>query len=192
MTTPGEPSVHSIRNLVRMMSDIQWMSRRGASRNAVSSEEKTQVDDATWLLQRRLATLRYTELHPDGTANQEYDKIAGELIETPSIWTDGVDPVAGHIPDPAKVSAWDQMSEAEELQAIAQGLHPSAHRYADGRMTYATSMFNMATAALLNNGVNLDTTAQRTGGRLWVEDGMGESFDYRASVTAAQRHGTSA
>lgn len=53
-------------------------------------------------------------------------------------------------------------------------LHWMARRYADGRMTYASSMFNEITRKLLVSGVKLNPTGDRT---IWAGDGSGRRYD---------------
>lgn len=59
------------------------------------------------------------------------------------------------------------------LKNIVSDLHWMARRYADGRASYATSMFNDATRKLLRMGVRLNPT---TDGKLFADDRMGPAF----------------
>ena len=60
------------------------------------------------------------------------------------------------------------------LRKICADLHPMARRYANGRMTYATSMFNEHVRTLLSLGIKLNPTAD---GIIWATDGNGRRFD---------------
>ena len=66
-------------------------------------------------------------------------------------------------------------SERERiLELIVQDLHWMARRYANGRMSYVTSMFNEHTQTLLNLGVELNPAND---GTIWARDGMGHRFE---------------
>lgn len=59
------------------------------------------------------------------------------------------------------------------LRQIISEMHWMARRYADGSMTYATSMHNDNTRILLKLGVPLRCGAE---GTLWARDGMGARY----------------
>src|ERR1051326_1997805 len=61
-------------------------------------------------------------------------------------------------------------------------LHWMARRYADGRQSYATSMFNEITRRLLKLGVQLNPTSHET---IWARDAMGRGFDKLSDDEAA-------
>lgn len=69
--------------------------------------------------------------------------------------------------------------EIDTLRRIAVDLHWMARRYADGRSSYATGLFNDHTRALLRMGVKLKPTADK---KLFVRDCMGRGYD---GLTAA-------
>lgn len=73
--------------------------------------------------------------------------------------------------------------ENATLRAIARDLHWMARRYADGRMTYATRLFNDHTRTLLALGVPLNPTGDST---VWARDGMGRAYDHLTDDEAAQ------
>lgn len=75
------------------------------------------------------------------------------------------------------------MTREQELERIVRDLHWMARRYADGRMTYATSMFNNHTRRLLELGVELNPTGDDT---IWARDGMGRAYDGLSEQEAAQ------
>jgi hypothetical protein len=76
----------------------------------------------------------------------------------------------------------DPTAENEMLRQVAMDLHWMARRYADGRQTYATSLFNDHTRALLKAGVKLNPTGD---GTLWARDGAGRSCDHLSDEEAA-------
>jgi hypothetical protein len=53
-------------------------------------------------------------------------------------------------------------------------LHWMARRYADGRQSYATGLFNGITRRLIKLGVKLNPTSHET---FWARDAMGRPFD---------------
>src|SRR5262249_53310212 len=61
-----------------------------------------------------------------------------------------------------------------KLIEIVKDLHWMVRRYADGRMSYATSLFNDHTSTLLAMGIQLQSEAS---GALYAMDGMGRSYD---------------
>lgn len=63
--------------------------------------------------------------------------------------------------------------QVEHLVEIVKDLHWMARRYADGRMTYASKLFNDHTNDLLVMGVEI----RPTDGSLYATDGMGRQFD---------------
>lgn len=64
--------------------------------------------------------------------------------------------------------------ENEALRKIAVDLHWMARRYADGRQSYATSLFNEHTRKLLEFNIKLNETGDHT---IWARDGGGRAFD---------------
>lgn len=75
------------------------------------------------------------------------------------------------------------MSDIErELKVIAKDLHWMARRYADGRSSYATSLFNRHTRKLLRLGVELNQCGE---GTIWARDSMGRRFDGLSDDEAA-------
>jgi hypothetical protein len=69
------------------------------------------------------------------------------------------------------------------LKDIAVHLHWMARRYADGRQSYATSLHNENTRALLKMGVQLNATGD---GTLWARDSGGRAYDDLTDEEAAQ------
>lgn len=59
------------------------------------------------------------------------------------------------------------------LQEVIQDIHWMARRYADGRMSYSTKMFNDAIRKAIDNGVEL----REVDGTSFARDGMGRAFD---------------
>lgn len=76
----------------------------------------------------------------------------------------------------------DLRAENVSLREIAKQLHWMARRYADGRSTYCTSMFNEYTRILLALDINLNPTGD---GTIWARDGMGRRFDRLTDEEAA-------
>ena len=74
-------------------------------------------------------------------------------------------------------------AENARLRAIAVHLHWMARRYADGRQSYATSLHNENTRALLEMGVPLNATGDRT---LWARDSAGRAYDGLTEEEAVQ------
>ncbi len=64
--------------------------------------------------------------------------------------------------------------QLEKLLEIVIDFHWMARRYADGRMSYATSLFNDHTRALQSMDIPLNETSD---GTLFAQDGMGRRFD---------------
>jgi len=75
-----------------------------------------------------------------------------------------------------------EKQELETLRRIVKDFHWMARRYADGRQTYATRMFNDHTRDLLKRGIKLNPTAD---GTIWARDAGGRSFDGLSDVEAA-------
>lgn len=65
-------------------------------------------------------------------------------------------------------------AENAALRAIAMDLHWMARRYADGRSSYATRLFNENTRAMLRMEMKLNPTGD---GIIWARDEMGRSYD---------------
>lgn len=65
-------------------------------------------------------------------------------------------------------------AENAALRAIATDLHWMARRYADGRSSYATRIFNVYTRAMLRMKMELYPTGD---GIIWARDEMGRSYD---------------
>lgn len=76
--------------------------------------------------------------------------------------------------------------DVEKLRQIAADLHWMARRYADGRQTYATGMFNDATRELLRMGVHLSPGAD---GTIWARDAGGRAYDHLTPEEAAMGRG---
>jgi len=74
-------------------------------------------------------------------------------------------------------------TENESLRAYALDLRWMARRYADGRSSYAPSLFNRITRGLLGLGIKLNPTAD---GTIWARDGMGRRYDGLTDEEAAQ------
>lgn len=66
-------------------------------------------------------------------------------------------------------------ARCEALATICRDLHWMARRYADGRSSYAPSLFNEHVHTMLRLGVPLNPTAD---GTIWAYDGMGRDFDH--------------
>lgn len=73
--------------------------------------------------------------------------------------------------------------ELEALRRIAVDFHWMARRYADGRSSYVTGLFNDYTRALLAMGVELNPTGD---GTIWARDAMGRAYDGLTDEEAAQ------
>ena len=73
-------------------------------------------------------------------------------------------------------------TKIEHLTQIARDLHWMARRYADGRQSYVTSMFNEHTRSLLSMGVELNYTGD---GTIWARDLMGRDYDKLTDEEAA-------
>lgn len=63
--------------------------------------------------------------------------------------------------------------QLEALKRHATNLHWMARRYADGRMSYVTGLFNDITRYLLVIGCEL----KPDDGTIWARDGHGRAFD---------------
>lgn len=64
--------------------------------------------------------------------------------------------------------------QIEKLIQIVQDFHWMARRYADGRMSYAPSLFNDHVRALQQMGIDLNPTGDKT---IWAHDAMGPAYD---------------
>lgn len=73
--------------------------------------------------------------------------------------------------------------EIERLHDIAVDLHWMARRYADGRQSYATSLFNGHTRTLIAMGVDLNSTGDQT---VWARDAGGRAYDGLTEAEAGQ------
>lgn len=73
--------------------------------------------------------------------------------------------------------------DCEALRRIAADFHWMARRYADGRSSYVTGLFNDHTRALLAMGVELNPTGD---GTIWARDAMGRAYDGLTDEEAAQ------
>lgn len=71
--------------------------------------------------------------------------------------------------------------DVNQLKIIAAELHWMARRYADGRQSYATSMFNDATRKLLAMGIKLNPCAEEI---IWARDAGGRGFDNLSEAEA--------
>ena len=67
-----------------------------------------------------------------------------------------------------------QPYQIEKLIEIVRDFHWMARRYADGRMSYVTGMFNEHVRALQQMGIELNPTGDDT---IWAHDRMGRAFD---------------
>ena len=76
------------------------------------------------------------------------------------------------MPDKSKHSL--EPHQVDRLVDIAQTFHWMARRYADGRMSYATSLFNECVRSLLAMGIELNPTQD---GTIWARDSMGRAYD---------------
>ncbi len=65
-------------------------------------------------------------------------------------------------------------SENEQLRRVTVDLHWMARRYADGRQSYAPSLFNDHVRTLLALGVPLNATGDQT---IWAADGNPRCMD---------------
>ena len=65
-------------------------------------------------------------------------------------------------------------AENAALRKIATDFHWMARRYADGRSSYVTRMFNENTRAMLRMEVEVNSTADEI---IWARDAMGRGFD---------------
>jgi hypothetical protein len=65
-------------------------------------------------------------------------------------------------------------ARALALEHIVKDLHWMSRRYAQGRSTYATSVHNAHTKALLAMGVELNPTGDH---RIFADDAMGHAYD---------------
>lgn len=186
---------------MRALREIQWMARRmaahpmGAERLGLDpalphtdpNSVQYQFNTATFLLEETLARYGFTPCKPDGTANRQYidsPTTGPQVLEFPSIWAD-FSVNAGFLPS-EEVLAGIGEDEVGQLQYAVHVIHPLAHRYADGRATYATSMFNEATRALRAAGFTLGVT-EAAGRSVWVADGFGDGYDGLLADERAER-----
>lgn len=72
------------------------------------------------------------------------------------------------------------------LEDCAKTLHWMARRYADGRQSYATGLFNDTTRTLLSLGVELNPTGDHT---FWARDLDGRGCDGLSEEEAAMAAG---
>jgi len=68
------------------------------------------------------------------------------------------------------------------LERIVVDLHWMARRYADGRASYATGLFNGHTRDLIRLGIHLNPTGD---GTIWARDRMGRGCDGLTDEEAA-------
>lgn len=77
----------------------------------------------------------------------------------------------------------------EVLTVVAKEFHWMARRYADGRRTYATGLFNEMVRDILRLGISL----QGHDGIIWARDGQGRLYDHlsprEAEVGTAEARG---
>jgi hypothetical protein len=162
--------------------EIQFMARRIALHVQLPAGTADDVNLATWLLNQVLAEHDFDPIRPDASASTSGEYVS--LHTSPSVYTDGTP--AGFEPAPADVERAGTTAEAR-MRWIVSVLHPLAHRYADGRGTYAPSMLNQVTRDLLAAGHDLSTTLTR-GMSVWVLDGHGPGFDGLTAAERQQRH----
>jgi hypothetical protein len=79
-------------------------------------------------------------------------------------------------------SFFEQSLQNETLKNICKDLHWMARRYADGRQSYATSLFNQHTQSLLDLGMELGPNSD---GTIWARDAMGRKYDGLSEEQAA-------
>ena len=75
----------------------------------------------------------------------------------------------------SEVDAAKLSSENTMLRRIVGDLHWMARRYADGRATYVTWMFNEATRVLLK--LDVDLKMFDVDGTIWARDHHGRTYD---------------
>jgi len=89
-------------------------------------------------------------------------------------------------PAPSRTALTKELSalraENDALRCIAQDLHWMARRYANGRQSYVTSLFNDHTRTLLKLGVKLNPTND---GTIWARDAGGRAYDGLTDEEAA-------
>jgi hypothetical protein len=66
------------------------------------------------------------------------------------------------------------MSKLSRLTAIVIDFHWMARRYANGRNSYVTKLFNDYTKELLKMGFTLNSTVDKT---IFAKDSMGRNYD---------------
>ena len=71
------------------------------------------------------------------------------------------------------------------LKQIVIDFHWMARRYADGRQSYATGLFNDHTRALLAMGIELNPTGD---GTIWAKDSAGRAYDGLTDEEANMGH----
>lgn len=179
--SPTETATRYATSGLRALTDIAWMGRRHASTPA-GAEQAGAFNEANWLL-HKMARREHLNLgHPDRTANRDYD--APGIVETPSFFTDGAS--VDFEPSPERQADLADLSAEDAVQWMVEVIHPLAHQYADGRATYASSMFNDATRTLRAAGFDLSPT-EALGRSVWVMDGMGDSYARLSPAEVAER-----
>jgi len=67
--------------------------------------------------------------------------------------------------------------DLQTLRQVVCDLHWMARRYADGRMSYVTDLFNSHTRALLEELGFSYEDLEGTDGTIWARDKMGRDYD---------------
>ena len=191
-STPAEIRVDAA---VRALTEISWMARRSASQTlrqeevwmkplpADAPEQATIVDDALWTVIRLAARYAIPGPRVDQTANRDWSQSG--VVEVPSCFLDG-SPVYYTPANHAEIEARIITDPDSLVQEAITALHPHAHIYADGRATYATSMFNDATRVLRRGDWDLSET-EKAGRSIWVRDAMGDSCTGLNDTEIAER-----
>jgi hypothetical protein len=73
-----------------------------------------------------------------------------------------------------KLFGLDKNTSTHKLQKEIQELHWMAHRYVDGRATYAVSVFNSITRALIREGILLESVGKD---QLFARDQFGPAYE---------------
>ncbi len=73
-----------------------------------------------------------------------------------------------------KAALYALKEENNILRRIVADLHWMARRYADGRSSYAVSLFNERVRQLVNLKIRLNPTAD---GKIFARDSMGEEYE---------------
>lgn len=187
MTTPTFDSAHdevATDDALKALREIQWMARRTASAvvhrdpDQAAGDLAATINAATAALVNALGEAGLDPLKADPVAELD---VTGLGTRTPSVWVDGTPPAyraAGERASDAAHLARFVAATRMSVQDISNVLHPAAWKYAHLRATYATSMFNAATRALMAANVSVADTIE-THGSEWVEDAMGEEFSGR-------------